>query len=351
MSWFITRTAPQRMKRVKGLLRAGAYVFGLSAVFGVLQVRSARAEMADRTVTLGREMLTLANASEHEVNRVVINGQPMWLGNSIAHDSGKNILDRYEAYCQKNAAQPAETWRELANAPPAPDSKEESKVSATGVMRGGSDREGSVLCFTKTPKSKQSLTEAMKTFAETGDLGSLGAARYAYVKTTEKGNTHVLTAWTDDTFSIFDLVGDEKKDVPGVDFGGDIPRVPDSRRAFSARLDESPFGVNVYHSNEAPKKVVGFYDGVMQGAGWAAIDPELEHREDGGHAVARLYEKNNVVLTVASTPMSDDPKEGSFTVLGLAGASGPSVRNGKTADAPDSESGASSKNASFQKKE
>lgn len=342
---FISRTSRNNMKHVKGLVRAGAYVLCVTAVFGLVRVRSARAEMADRTVVLGREMLTLAKASTHEVNRVVINGQPMWIGNSISHDSGKNILDRYQAYCESNVAQSADDWRAIANSPEkAPD----SKLSVTGAMRGGSDSEGSVVCFTKTSKSKPSLVEAMKAFEETGDLGALGAARYTYVKTTEKGNTHVLTAWTDDTFNISQLVGDETKDVPGMDFGGDIPRVPDSRRAFSARLDESPFGVNVYHGKESPTKTVGFYDGVMQRAGWAAIDPELEKRDEGGKAVARLYEKNNIVLTVASSPLSADPKEGSLTVLGLAGASGPGI---DTNAKPGTESGATSKKLSVETKD
>ena len=334
---FISRTSPQALKHVKGLVRAGAYVLGVTVVFGLVRVRSARAEMADRTVVLGREMLTLASASTHDVNRVVINGQPMWLGNSVAHDTGKNILDRYQAHCESNTAQPASEWRAIANSP---DKAPDSKVTPTGVVRGGSDREGSILCFTKTAKSKPSLYEAMKSFSETGDIGAVGAVRYTYVKTTEKGNTHVLTAWTDDTFNIADLVGDETKDAPGMDFGGEIPRVPDSRRAISARIDDSPFGVNVYHSKETPTKTLNFYDNAMQRAGWSAINPELEKRQDGDQAVARLYEKNNVVLTVASSPVSSDPKEGAHTVLGLAGASGPSFdANAK----PGTESGASSK--------
>ena len=319
MSLFLIRSSKQRIRHVKGLLRAGAYVLGLSVLCGALQLRSARAEIADRTLQLGRQMLTLANAAQHDVNKVVLNGQNMFIGNSLSHDSAKLLLDRYQTYCEANSAQPAEMWRELVNKPGASTDK---KWLSTGVMRGGDDREGTVVCFTKTPKSQQSLGEAAKAFAETGDLGQLGAARYVYAKTTEQGNTHVLTAWTDDTFSIFELVGDETKDVPGVDFGGEIPRVPSSRRAFSARLDESPFGVNVYQNKEDPAKVVEFYDSAMQGAGWAAVDPELNRREPGNPGFGRLYEKDNVVLTLASVRASADPKDGTFTVLGLAGVHG-----------------------------
>ena len=319
MSLFIFRSSPKSIKHVKGLLRAGAYVVGLGVVVLAFQIRTARAEITDRTLQLGRQMLTLANAAEHDVNKVVMNGQNMFIGNSLSHDPANVVLDRYQSYCEANAAQPAEMWRELVNKPGASTDK---KWLSTGVMRGGDRREGVVVCFTKTPKSKQSLGAAAKEFAETGDLGSLGAARYVYAKTTEQGNTHVLTAWTDDTFSIFDLVGDETKDVKGVDFGGEIPRLPDSRRAFSARLDESPFGVNVYQNKETPEKNAQFYDDQMQLQGWTAVDPELSKVEPGTKGIGRVYEKDNVVLTFATVPTSEDPKDGTITVLGLAGVNG-----------------------------
>ena len=345
MALFIVRSSPKRIKHVKGLLRAGAYVVGLGVVFGAFQIRSARAEITDRTLQLGRQMLTLANASEHDVNKVVMNGQNMFIGNSLSHDPANVVLDRYQSYCEANSAQPAESWRELVNKPGASTDK---KWLSTGVMRGGDRREGVVVCFTKTPKSKQSLGDAAKEFAETGDLGSLGAARYVYAKTTDRGNTHVLTAWTDDTFSIFDLVGDESKDVKGVDFGGEIPRLPDSRRAFSARLDESPFGVNVYQNKETPEKNAQFYDDQLQLQGWAAVDPELSKVEPGTKGIGRVYEKNNVVLTLATVPMSEDPKDGTMTVLGLAGVNG--VASGLPAtpnmlDLPQDPTGAPAKRA------
>jgi hypothetical protein len=317
-SWFIVRSSAGRIKHVRGLVRAGAYLLGLTMVFGALRVRSARADVEDRTVQLGRQMMTLANAAEHDVNKVTLNGQTMFIGNSIGHDTAEKILDRYQAYCEANAAQPPESWRELSSKDGA--KTEKKKWLPTGVMRGGDNHEGTVVCFTKTAKSKQSIVEAAKAFADTGDLGMLGAARYVYVKQTEQGNTHVLTAWTDETFSLSQLVGEEDKDVPGQDFGGEIPRVASSRRAFSARLEDTGFGVNVYQSKEEPAKIVEHFDYMMQGQGWSAVDPELERHEEGGPPrVGRLYEKNMVVLTLTAVRASADPKDGTFTVLGLAG--------------------------------
>lgn len=314
MSLFISRTSSQKKKHVRGLVRAGGYVLGLGVVLGAFQIRAARAEMENKTLQLGRQMFQLSNASTHEVNKVVLNGQNMFLGNTVSHDPANKILDRYESYCQSNAAQTAESWQELGKSEKA--AEPDKKWLATGIMRTGDLHEGAIVCFTKTAKSKPTIGEAAKSFAETGDLGHLGAARYVYVKSTEAGNTHVMTAWTDDTFSIFDLMGEEGKDVAGKDFGGEIPRVPDSRRAFSMRLEDTPFGVNIYQGKGDPVAIVKQYDDTLQGLGWTAVDPEVERHEPGTLGAVHVYEKNNVVLTVAS---SADPKEGTFTTLGLAG--------------------------------
>ncbi|MDB4942704.1 MAG: hypothetical protein JWP97_2238 [Labilithrix sp.] len=336
MSLFVSRTSPEKKKHVRGLLRAGGYVLALGVVFGAFQVRAARAEMETRTIQLGRQMYQLSNASTHEVTKVVMNGQNMFIGNSVSHDPVSKVLDRYESFCQSNSAQTAESWHELGKSEKA--SESDKKWLSTGVMRSGTGKEGIVVCFTKTAKSKQSIGEAAKSFAETGDLGQMGAARYVYAKTTDRGNTHVLTAWTDDTFSIFELVGDESKDVTGADFGGEIPRVPDSRRAFSVRMEDSPFGLNVYQNTEEPGKIVKYYDDTLQAKGWTAIDPEIAKREPGTPGVARVYEKDNVVLTVAASPVSADAKDGTFTVLGLSGTNG-GIAQGST-DLPADPTGA-----------
>ncbi|MBX3189247.1 MAG: hypothetical protein KF819_19645 [Labilithrix sp.] len=311
----IIRTSPKKLKHVKGLLRAGAYIAGLSLVITGIQIRSARAEVKDRTVELGRQMITLAEATQHDVNKVVLNGQTMWVGSSLSDDTAKKILDRYEAYCGKNGAHSSAEWRALANDNKAAADK---PFLSTGILRGGDDREGTVTCFTKTDASKPSVAEAVKAFAETGDLGALGAARYVYVKSTDSGRSVVLTAWTDDKFNILDLVGEEGKDVAGAEFS-EIPRVPSSQRVFSARLEGTPFGMNVYRSKESPSAVAKYFDTELQVAGWAAIDVGMEKREgsEEGPQVGRVYEKDNVVLTLASKA---DPKDGTtFTALGLAG--------------------------------
>lgn len=313
MLW-IRHLSGAKSKHVRGLLRAGGYVAALSLALGAFQLRSAHAEVKNRTVELGRQMLQLANASQHDVNRLSLNGQPMWVGSSLAKDSVSDVLDRYQADCAKNAAQPAESWRELATK--VDEKKADKPGMVSGVMRGGDRDEGTVVCFTKGEGSKPTVKEALKTFAETGELGALGNLRYVYAKKSNRGNTVVLTAWTDDKFNLADLVPPEGTEAPGNDFP-EIPRPPTSTRLMSAQVEGTPFGVNVYRSKQGPGNVVAYYDAEMGKRGWFALDPELaKHAENNTTgAIGRLYERDGVVLTLASNLQDGD----TVTGLGLAG--------------------------------
>jgi len=312
----IRRLSVAKSKHVRGLLRAGGYVAALSIALGCFQLRAAHAEVKNRTVELGRQMLQLSNATQHDVNKLLLNGQPMFVASSMSKDAPGDVLSRFEADCQKNAAQPVANWRELATKTDA--DKAGSSVMPDGVMRGGNNEEGTIVCFTKGDSSKPTVKEAFKTFAETGELGALGNLRYVYAKRTSKGDTHVLTAWTDNKFNLSDLAPPEGSEAPGADFA-EIPRVPTSNRLLSAQVEGTPFGVNVYRSKQGPQKVVAFYDEEMAKRGWVSIDPELDKRpENAGDktkAIGRLYEHNGVILTLASNLQDDD----TVTALGLAG--------------------------------
>lgn len=305
-------------KKRRGLLRAAAYLIALSGVFSLIQIRQARADVGDRTVEIGRQMLTLANASQHDVNKLKLNGQSVFMGSSLAKDSVTDVLDRYNKLCEQSRAQPADEWRALAEKSGTAEVKS-GVVGSAGIVRGGDSDEGAVLCFTKTSTSKPTFTEAIKTFAATGELGALGGVRYVYAHKSPKGNTVVLTAWTDEQFNVNAFMGDETKDCLGDDFQG-LPRPPASIRVMSGRVEDTPFGVNVYRSKTAPLELAKIYDEAMIKDGWMALDPELESMDPDNrhHPVGRLYEKDGVVLTVASHIEPD----ATFTSMGVAGVTG-----------------------------
>jgi hypothetical protein len=318
---FIRRLSVAKAKHVRGLLRAGGYIAVLSLGFGAFQLRAAHAEVKNRTVELGRQMYQLANATQHDVNKLTLNGQPMYVGSSVADDSVARILNRYADDCSQNAAQPVENWRELAKKVDEEKKKDTAPVSSTGVMRGGSDREGTVVCFTKGASSKPTLGEALKTFADTGELGALGNLRYVYAKESSPGHTLVLTAWTDDKFNLSDLVPNGDVETKGSDFA-DIPRPDTATRMLSAQVEGTPFGVNIYRNKQGPMNVAGYYDAEMSKRGWFGVDTEMTEQraklgqDNDDHLVGRIYEKKGVVLTLATHLEQDGD---TITTLGLAG--------------------------------
>jgi hypothetical protein len=304
---------PQKMKHLRGLCRAFGYLSVTAVVFSAWSVKSARAEMKQQTLTMGRQMIELARASNHDVTPISFNGQKMYLGSSVSEDSPKNILDRYEGLCKSDPGQPAAGWKDIEkqangkveNAP---------ELATTGLMRAGDDTEGTVVCFVRGAETKATTAEAFKSFSETGELGALGKLRYAYAKKTRSGRTHVLTAWTEEKFNLVDMMPEEGKDAPGEDFP-EMPRVPNSNRALSAHAEGMPYGLNIYKTTDAPSKTLSYYDKEMVSRGFKGFDPEMDEAKEGG--MGRTYVKDGVVLTVATRV---EP-EGNFVALGLAGVS------------------------------
>ncbi len=306
----------EKLKHVKGLVRVFAYfsVIGIGASF--CSLRSAHAEVRNNTITVGRQMAELARGTQSEVNRLSINGQSMYVGSALAEGSVKDVLDRYEAHCRANPGEPASSWKELANKPGGEKLKD-TAFGSDGVMRTEQGDEGTVVCFTRGEDTKPTALEAMKAFAATGELGALGKLRYVYTKKTDKGNTLVLTAWTESKFNLAELTPEEGKDVAGRDFDH-APRFPGSTRVLATQLEGTPYGINVYKTGAKVGEVLGWYDGEMKKRGWFGFDPTdlLAESDDDKKGLGRLYEKDGVVLTVGAHV---EPDNGTFVSIGLAG--------------------------------
>lgn len=318
MSFFKRRRSPEKRKHLAGLFRVAAYMTGVGVVCGALSVRAARAEVADQSIVVGRQMLELVGTNNGDVSHVSLNGQQMFLGTAVSREDIGTVLDRYEQHCKKNGAQSPESWQELSKNPVRenPTSAATLESFNTGVVRSGGDKEGTVICFVRSSQSKTSVAEALKSFGETGELGALGQLRYAYAKKTESGKTHILTGWTLDKFNVSAFTPPETGDVAGSDFP-EMPRPDNAQRVLSARVEGTPFGLNVYRSDVEPKKVAEQFDEAMVKQGWFALDSEIEKRQDTSQdkAVGHLYEKDGVVLTLASSIQQGK----TITVMGLAG--------------------------------
>ncbi len=330
----MTKTRADKAKHRRGLLRVLAYFSGVTLVCGVVSIRHARAEYQDQTLLFGRQMLDLAKAANHDVTKIIFNGQPVHVGTSVTQDSPESVLHRYEDYCKANIGQ-TDDFRDLeklgepAGSPKVtPDLSDptiaaladkaakvdQNALAKAGYMRseGKEGGDGAVVCFVKGPKTKATTKDAFASFMSTGELGAIGELRYAYVSKAPSGKTLVLTVWTDSTFNLRDMIPEEGKDAPGEDFA-EVPRLPGSSRVMSARAANMPYGVNVYKTNDAPTKALEFYDREMKAAGWFTYDPEMSEGEDKG--LGRAYMKNAVVVTLGTSKLP----EGNFIAVGLSG--------------------------------
>lgn len=314
------RWSPEKRKRIRGLVRVGAYFSSITLVCGVISVRHARAEYENQTLQFGRQMLDLAKAANHEVTKITFNGQPLHVGSSVSDESPDTILRRYEDYCKAHRGQ-TDDFSALAGEPASTDAKSASPpdsaseapaLAKVGYVRTGEGDEGAVTCFVKGAKTKPTTAAAIEALLTTGELGALGELRHAYASKGRDGKTLVLTVWADSTFNFNEMMPADGQDAPGVDFP-EIPRLPGSTRVMSANADGTPYGVNVYKTKDAPAKVLEFFDREMRAADWFTYDPEMTEAEHKG--LGRAYLKNAVVVTVST---SLDP-EGTFVSVGLAG--------------------------------
>jgi hypothetical protein len=300
-----------------GWFRVIGYCAVLSVFTGAFQLRHARAEVADQSVVVGRRIMSVVDTTTADVTKVMLNGETIFVGSSLSDESPSTVLTRYAQHCEANAAQSPEEWKKLADA----DSKNIPSVTGQGatVTRGGDgSEEGTVLCFTRTAGSRASLSDAVTNFAQTGELGALGSLRYVYAKKTGTGGTHILAAWTLDSFNIKKLAPEGTEDVRGEDFK-ELPlaRPDHSQRILSARVDGMPYGINIYESDQEPAAVAAAFDQKLIKQGWIAIDVQLaKHSPDAPkNAVGHIYEKEGVILSLSAHP----EKKKTVTALGLSG--------------------------------
>jgi len=328
---------PEKAKHLRGMARVAGFLTCTTLVCGVISIRHARAEYQDQTLVFGKQMLDLAKASNHEVTKIVFNGQAMHVGSSVTLDTPEEVLHRYEEYCKANRGQTGDDFteleKELEKASPTQKRETSAKlaevassvaakvdtaadapaIAKAGFVRSeGKDGDGAVVCFVKGAKTKPTTSEAFESFMATGELGAFGELRYAYASKARNGKTLVLTAWTDSQFNLRDMVPEDGQDAPGEDFA-EIPRVPSSIRVMSAKAADMPYGVNVYRTTNSPSKTLEYFDTEMKKAGWFTYDPEMTEEEHKG--LGRAYMKNAVVVTLGTSVQSD----GSYIAVGLSG--------------------------------
>lgn len=275
--------------RIRGAMRVIGYFGAISAFALGYALHVAKADVVQEQMTLGRDLAPLADLLKDE-HTVLVNGERAHVSTAVTRDDVDAVLDRFEASCRENASPLADGWKLVQEK-----DREDAKKAITGasIMRQSTKTEGSLACIAKGKRSGDSFLAAAQGFAKSGDLGALGQMRYVYAQRGSDGTTFVLTAWTDDSFSLKALTPKAGEDAPGSD-SANAPRPPHAQRIIATAIEKTPFVVRAYTSTDTPDAVLAFYDGELAKAGWACGSPAETA------TIARSCTRGGVELTVVA---------------------------------------------------
>lgn len=298
------------IRRVRAVGRVAAYAGVLLCVFTLVEYKRAKAEIGEKSLQIGRDLLPLADLLQ-ENNDLQINGERLMLSTATSKQSVTQVLDRYEAYCKEHPGAIGRTWGALENSEE-PKLRQLASTANLGIVRMDKGDEGTVMCLTKGDGTPLDFNEAFSQFAATRDLGKLGRIRYVFARKSKQGNTLVFTLWSDDSFKLDALTPEGGKDTPGTD-SSLVPRPENSKRILDARLNHTPYGVRIYTTRANGFAVMKTYDEKMKKAGWLKIHP------DHANAGTRGYLKGNIQVVV--TVGENEQENGEYIVsIAEAGA-------------------------------
>lgn len=303
----------KRATRRGSILRVMAYFAVLVLVTLGFAVHTARAEMGQTALELGREMLPLSDVLR-EPHRINVNGERAWMSIAPTPYSVKDVLDRFETLCHKEGVKG--TWTGAESLPPNAVDPGSFEFS---VIRQEQKGEGVVLCFVKGEGTPDGMLARVTKFRQTGDFAALGKVRYAFASSTKSG-TMVASLWTDGSLNIKKMAGIGVQGEPGTD-NPDLPRPIDARRILSAGIDGTEYATRTYVSTASPADVTQKYEDEMIQRGWMRINPDPNNPDN----MNRGYLKDGkAVLVGAKMRETKDasgnvPKQTMFVVAEIGG--------------------------------
>ncbi len=269
--------------QAKKLSRLFAYLSFVSLVVALLAAKSAYSDVERAALGMGDELGRLGDVGGRQTVR--INGEPMYVASTTEDLELGAVLDRFEDYCKARSAGIAEGFAGLPEDVKTELGAEGARAAA-GVMRRVEGDRGFVGCLVRpegaSEGSPDSIVARLGKFADTGDLASFGRLRYLYAKRAAKGRTHVVLAWSDESFRMSALVPPTDGDAAGID-PKVAPRPPSTRRVFSAGVDGVPYGVYLYDAPAPAADVMQRYDAALLERGYTLV------AKDPNDANARAY--------------------------------------------------------------
>jgi hypothetical protein len=295
-----SKRSPSLFSRASGVARVTAYLGVLCALAATVTVHTAKAELGENQISLGRDLLPMADLLKGQ-QTILVNGERAHVATATTDDSLETVLDRFSDSCTTNASPLSEGWKAVPEK-----NRDEARLAvlAAATTKQISQDEGTVACIAKGKNSKASFLDAARDFAKTRDFGSIGQLRYVYARRGADGTTFVMTAWTDDSFSLRAFSPENGADAPGDD-SAIAPRPKNAQRVLSAGIAGAPFAVHAYRSSDAPESVLSFYETEMQKSGWSCNTNDAAKMESctKGNVevsvVARRDERESTLVSVS----------------------------------------------------
>lgn len=226
------------------------------AVSGASAAPAARAALSAETRGAGLALLEqVAPDAAGQTRSVLLNGQRLLLRSRSTEQPVSVVLDAFESECRA----PRDTGRaEAASAHP----------SEPWLTARHADPDGSVgqsACLARS--DGRSLPARLWEFARSGDLSSLGQARYVLARRAPaSAGTHVLEVWSSGTLSLRELL--DGPDAPSAD---PVPSPAGAEPLLDAHVEGEPDAVRLFTSTERPRVLLDRYARQLLASGFEAV--------------------------------------------------------------------------------
>jgi len=314
-----------RSPRLRGTLRAAAFLAAANLTFSALMLPQARAAAEEAAKRSGLELLaqigpTLVGPPEV----ALINGQQMSLASKLTPLSVERVIERFGQHCREHSAGLAS---EIAALPKGSAALEQLPVELRDPARwlssetiASDHKAGQIACIARKDSGGglKGLVDRIVAFTESGDLAEIGDARYVVARRDEaSGQTHVLAMWTEGKFNIPEMFSDSG-DAPGTDSGA-VPRPPDARRVLSAEMAHRSYAIRMYDTKRSNEEVLSYYERQLQPKGFLVhpLPPATNELDLNDHV--RAFSKDGAAVVVVTTQTPAEQTGVSIIELGSTG--------------------------------
>lgn len=316
-----------RSRRLRGALRAAAFLAVANLTFSALMLPQARAAAEEAAKQSGLELLkqigpTLVGAPEF----ALINGQRMSLASKLTPLGVEQVIERFGQHCREHSAGLASEIAALPKGAAAleqlPQELRDPSRWLSSATIANDHQVGQIACIARKDSGGglKGLVDRIVAFTESGDLAEIGDARYVVARRDEaSGQTHVLAMWTEGKFNIPEMFS-SSGDAPGTDSAA-VPRPPDARRVLSAEMAHRSYAIRMYDTQRSNEEVLSYYEQQLEPSGFLVHPLPHASAELDLNDHVRAFSKDGAAVVVVTTRTPAEQTGVSIIELGSMGFS------------------------------